>query len=216
MMPGSMAPSPVSVSPRPAPAGGRHLNAPIVGVVPSIDDKGYFMVGSDGGVFAFGDAQFEGSCPGIGGCSGPAVAVAPDASGRGYWLVTSTGRIYTFGDAPYFGAPGPQSSAITSMVRTPNGGGYWILDANGQVFNYGDAGPLGSVAANAPASLTRPRPSSPPPTGAATGWLRPQAPSTPSVTPPTTEACPAQHLNGAIIARRVSSRGLTQSPSMNL
>jgi hypothetical protein len=46
--------------------GGQHLNAPVVGVVPSIDDKGYFMVGSDGGVFAFGDALFEGSCPGIG------------------------------------------------------------------------------------------------------------------------------------------------------
>ncbi len=134
-----------------APAGaaaGRHLNAPMAGVVPSVDDKGYFMVGSDGGVFAFGDARFEGSCPGIGGCSGSAVAVAPDASGSGYWLVTSTGRIYTFGDAPYFGAPGPQSSAITSMVRTPDGGGYWILSANGQVFSYGDAAPLGSVSAN--------------------------------------------------------------------
>ncbi len=129
--------------------GSRHLSAPVVGVVPSIDDKGYFMVGSDGGVFAFGDAQFEGSCPGIGGCSGQAVAVAPDDSGRGYWVVTSTGRIYSFGDAPYFGAPGPQSSAITSMVRTPNGGGYWILDANGQVFDYGDAGAFGSLAANA-------------------------------------------------------------------
>jgi hypothetical protein len=129
-------------------AGDQHLNAPIVGVVPSIDYKGYFMVASDGGVFAFGDAQFEGSCPGIGGCSGPVVAVAPDASGRGYWLVTSTGHIYTFGDAPYFGAPGPQSSAITSLVRTPNGGGYWILDANGQVFNYGDAALLGSVTGN--------------------------------------------------------------------
>ena len=46
------------------------LNAPIVGMVPSNDDGGYFMVASDGGVFAFGDAKFEGSCPGIGGCSG--------------------------------------------------------------------------------------------------------------------------------------------------
>ena len=134
-----------------APAGttaGRHLNAVVVGVVPSLDDKGYFMVGSDGGVFAFGDAEFEGSCPGIGGCSGPAVAVAPDASGRGYWLITATGRLYTFGDAPYFGAPGPQSSAITSMVRTSDGGGYWVLDASGQVFSYGDAAPFGSLAAN--------------------------------------------------------------------
>ena len=82
------------------------LNAPIVGMVPSNDDRGYFMVASDGGVFAFGDAHFAGSCPGIGGCSGAAVAVMPDHSGDGYWVVTNTGSVYTFGDAPYFGAPG--------------------------------------------------------------------------------------------------------------
>jgi hypothetical protein len=139
-----------------APAGtpGRpHLNAPIAGVVPSVDDGGYFMVGSDGGVFAFGDAQFEGSCPGIGGCSGSAVAVTPDASGRGYWLVTAAGHIYSFGDAPYYGAPGPQSSPITSLVRTPDGGGYWILEANGKVFNYGNAASLGSIAAGTTGGL---------------------------------------------------------------
>ena len=56
------------------------LNAPIVGMVPSSDGGGYFMVASDGGVFAFGDARFEGSCPGIGGCRGAAVAVVPDAT----------------------------------------------------------------------------------------------------------------------------------------
>ncbi len=69
----------------------RSLNAPIVGMVPSSDGGGYFMVASDGGVFAFGDARFEGSCPGIGGCHGAAVAVVPDASGNGYWVVTSLG-----------------------------------------------------------------------------------------------------------------------------
>ena len=111
------------------------LNAPIVGMVPSIDDGGYFMVASDGGVFAFGDAHFAGSCPGIGGCSGSAVAVMPDASGNGYWLVTSTGSIYTFGDAPYFGAPG--HGTVTSAVATPDGKGYWILLSDGEVFGYG-------------------------------------------------------------------------------
>ena len=124
------------------------LNAPIVGMVPTASGGGYFMVASDGGVFSFGNARFEGSCPGIGGCAGKAVAVAPDATGNGYWVVTSTGNVYTFGDAPYFGAPGQQSSAITSMVRTPNGQGYWILDANGQVFPYGNAADLGSVPAD--------------------------------------------------------------------
>jgi hypothetical protein len=131
-----------------APAGSgasRELNAPIVGMVPSYDDGGYFMVGADGGVFAFGDAKFEGSCPGLaGGCSGAAVAVMPDASGRGYWLVTATGRVYTFGDAVYLGAPGGQASPVTSAVRTADGAGYWILLADGDVFSYGDAGKFGS------------------------------------------------------------------------
>jgi len=118
------------------------LNAPIVGMVPSIDDNGYFMVAADGGVFAFGDAHFAGSCPGIGGCAGSAVAVMPDASGGGYWLVTSTGNVYTFGDAAYFGAPG--HGTATSAVATPDGLGYWILLADGQVFAYGDAAGDGS------------------------------------------------------------------------
>ena len=125
------------------------LNAPIVGMVPSADGGGYFMVAADGGVFAFGDAKFEGSCPSIGGCSGAAVAVMPDASGDGYWLVTSTGRVYAFGDAASYGAPGPQTVPVTSAVRTTDGAGYWVLFANGVVDAYGDAkdfgGPIGSV-----------------------------------------------------------------------
>ncbi len=127
----------------PAGSGQAHsLNAPIVGMVPSVDDNGYFMVASDGGVFAFGDAHFAGSCPGIGGCAGAAVAVMPDSSGNGYWLVTATGNVYTFGDAAYFGAPG--HGTVTSAVATPDGKGYWILLSNGQVLNYGDAANLGS------------------------------------------------------------------------
>jgi hypothetical protein len=124
----------------------KELNAPVVGMVPSFDDGGYFMVGADGGVFAFGDAKFEGSCPGIGGCSGVAVAVMPDATGNGYWVVTATGHVYAFGDAPNFGAPGPQGSPVTSAVRTPDGGGYWILLADGAVDRYGDAADFGDAA----------------------------------------------------------------------
>ena len=132
------------------------LNAPIVAMVPSSDGGGYFMVASDGGVFAFGDARFAGSCPGIGGCSGAAVAVVPDASGNGYWLVTQTGNVYAFGDAPFYGAPGNQGSPVTSAVRTADGGGYWVLLADGAVYAYGDAvprgGPVGSVGGLDPAS----------------------------------------------------------------
>ena len=127
----------------PNPTGARELAAPIVGMVPSSTGHGYFMVGSDGGVFAFGDAKFAGSCPAIGGCSGAAVAVIPDHTGNGYWLVTATGHVYGFGDAGYLGAPGPQSSPVTSAVSTTDGNGYYILTANGSVFTYGDAVNLG-------------------------------------------------------------------------
>jgi hypothetical protein len=134
----------------PAASGLPHsLNAPIVGVVPSSHGGGYFMVASDGGVFAFGDARFAGSCPGVGGCAGAAVAVLPDTSGNGYWLITQTGNVYAFGDASYYGAPGNQGSPVTSAVRTPDGGGYYILLADGAVYAYGDAvahgGPVGSL-----------------------------------------------------------------------
>jgi hypothetical protein len=140
-----------------APAGSanpKRLNAPIVGMVPSADGGGYFMVASDGGVFAFGDAKFEGSCPGIGGCSGAAVAVMPDASGNGYWLVTATGNVYTFGDAVNYGAPGDIGNPTTAAVRTPDGLGYWILYANGSVFFYGDAAVAGSPLLDGVTSLT--------------------------------------------------------------
>jgi hypothetical protein len=130
----------------------KRLNAPVVGMVPSADGGGYFMVASDGGVFAFGAARFEGSCPGIGGCSGPAVAVMPDATGNGYWLVTATGHVYTFGDATYFGAPGPEGT-VTSAVRTPDGRGYWILFSNGHVAPFGDATNLGGLPAGATAGV---------------------------------------------------------------
>jgi hypothetical protein len=142
-----------------APAGSsspHRLNQPVVGLVPSADQKGYFMVAADGGVFTFGDAKFEGSCPGIGGCVGTAVAVMPDGTGKGYWIVTSSGQVYSFGDATYFGAPGPQGVPVTSAVRTANGGGYWILLANGTVDAYGNAarlgGPTGSAGGANPAT----------------------------------------------------------------
>jgi hypothetical protein len=130
------------------------LNAPIVGMVPSADGGGYFMVASDGGVFAFGDARFAGSCPGMGGCAGAAVAVMPDASGNGYWVVTATGNVYTFGDAPYLGAPG--HGTVTSAVAAPDGTGYWVLLRNGEVFGFGNSAyfgaPLGAFSGLNPAT----------------------------------------------------------------
>ncbi|HUC14632.1 MAG TPA: G1 family glutamic endopeptidase [Acidimicrobiales bacterium] len=129
---------------------GHHLSAPIVGIVPTPDGKGYLMVAKDGGVFAFGDAHFEGSCASIGGCNAPAVAVVPDATGGGYWLLLSNCDMVAFGNAPKIADRNCESSAVadqlvaTSAARTPDGRGYWVLLDNGTTFPEGDAKLLGS------------------------------------------------------------------------
>ena len=51
-----------------------NLNAPIVGMAPTPDGGGYWMVGSDGGVYASGDARFYGSTG----------QPAPEQAGRGH------------------------------------------------------------------------------------------------------------------------------------
>jgi len=37
------------------------LNRPVVGMAPTPDGKGYWLIASDGGIFSFGDATFYGS-----------------------------------------------------------------------------------------------------------------------------------------------------------
>jgi hypothetical protein len=123
------------------------LNGPIVGIVPSHDGRGYFLVAADGGVFTFGDAGFEGSCPGNGGCSSGVGAMMTDGTGNGYWLVTYGGDVYAFGDATDLGGPAaylPYATEVLSAVRSPSGNGYWILFTDGEIYAYGDAGYLGS------------------------------------------------------------------------
>ena len=142
----------LGIRPAGTPGNVRRLNAPVVGMVPSADGAGYFMVASDGGVFAFGDAKFEGSCPALGGCAGSAVAVMPDSTGNGYWLVTTAGHVYTFGDAVSYGQP-PPGGVVTSAVRTPDGNGYWILFSDGEVAPFGDAVYRGSLPAGATGSF---------------------------------------------------------------
>ena len=59
---------------------------------------GYWLVGSDGGIFTFGSAQFYGSTGSIR-LQRPVVGISPTANKGGYWLVASDGGIFAFGDA---------------------------------------------------------------------------------------------------------------------
>ncbi|MDA8027035.1 MAG: hypothetical protein M0T78_10950, partial [Actinomycetota bacterium] len=78
--------------------GAMKLNKPIVGMASTPDGKGYWLVASDGGIFTFGDATYQGSMPGAG-FTGNAISMAALPNG-GYFILTSDGHLYSFGGAP--------------------------------------------------------------------------------------------------------------------
>ena len=136
----------LGIAPEGSPTSGPRLASPIVGMVASSNDRGYLLVAADGGVFAFGDARFVGSCPGSGRCTGATTAIVPGPTGSGYWIVTALGRVFPFGDVSFYGQPGPQRSAAVGALRSPSGKGYWILLADGATLAYGDARQFGRAA----------------------------------------------------------------------
>jgi subtilisin family serine protease len=136
---GGTAPAPTGTTPDPAPA-------------PSPQGtqarKGYWLVGSDGGIFAFGDARFLGSTGAVR-LNKPIVGMAATPAGAGYWLVASDGGIFAFGDGGFFGSTGAVrlNRPIVGMAPTPSGRGYWLVASDGGIFAFGDAGFFGSTGA---------------------------------------------------------------------
>jgi hypothetical protein len=117
------------------------LARPIVGIAASRSRRGYWLVGSDGGVFTFGDAGFFGSLGGVK-LARPIVGIAASRTGRGYWLIASDGGVFTFGDAGFFGSLGGVKLArpIAGIAASRTGHGYWLIGSDGGVFTFGDAG----------------------------------------------------------------------------
>jgi hypothetical protein len=62
-------------------------------------------VARDGGIFAFGDARFDGSAGAIH-LNKPIVGMAASPGGGGYTMVASDGGIFTYGDAAFYGSTG--------------------------------------------------------------------------------------------------------------
>lgn len=77
----------------------------IIGMALTPDQRGYWIVGSDGSVYCFGDAGYYGS---LGGAAVPDGATitgfSPTPDGDGYWFVTSVGGLISYGDAAYLGS----------------------------------------------------------------------------------------------------------------
>ena len=152
---------------RHAARGGRRLGAllavsllagltSVVAAVPAaspasaLSTTGYWLVGSDGGIFWYGAGSnhFFGSTGNIP-LNQPIVGMAPTPSGRGYWMVASDGGIFAFGDARFFGSMGgkPLNQPIVAMAATRSGNGYWLVASDGGIFSFGDATFLGSMGA---------------------------------------------------------------------
>jgi Cu/Zn superoxide dismutase len=115
---------------------------------------GYWLVASDGGIFAYGDASFLGSTGGMK-LAKPVVGMAATPSGDGYWVVASDGGIFAYGDAPFLGSTGSLklNQPVVGLAPTPSGQGYWLAAADGGVFAFGDAvlrGSLGGQKLNSP------------------------------------------------------------------
>ena len=115
---------------------------------------GYWLVGTDGGIFAYGDASFLGSTGNIK-LARPVVGMAATPSGDGYWVVASDGGVFNYGDAPFAGSTGAikLNQPVVGLAPTPSGQGYWLVAADGGVFNFGDAmlyGSLGGTKLNSP------------------------------------------------------------------
>ncbi len=113
---------------------------------PAATPRGYYLVGSDGGIFAFGGAPFYGSTGSIH-LNQPIVGMAVTPDHRGYWFVAADGGIFAYGDAGFYGSTGgqPLPGAIVGMAATPDGRGYWLVGSDGSVYAFGDAGNFGSM-----------------------------------------------------------------------
>ncbi len=95
-------------------------------IVPSTGN-GYWLVASDGGVFAFGGASFFGAMGGQH-LNKPVVGGASTPDGQGYWLVASDGGVFAFGDATFVGSEGGAklNKPVVGMANDPKvATGWW-------------------------------------------------------------------------------------------
>lgn len=130
------------------------LNAPAVAICPTLDNKGYTIVGSDGGTFDYGTAQHYGSLANIH-LNAPIIDAVRTRTGNGLYMVGTDGGVFAFGDAHWFGSLGGMklNQPVVGMALTKSGNGYYLVAADGGVFCFGDAafhGSTGSMKLNQP------------------------------------------------------------------
>lgn len=123
------------------------LPARVISMASTPSGKGYWLLLSDGAVYAFGDARWYGDLRGGGWKGGPAAPGAPAESiasspdGKGYLVLSGDGSVYSFGDAAYHGSRGGlvNTGVPVGIAVDAKTGGYWIVTSKGVV--YGEHAP---------------------------------------------------------------------------
>jgi hypothetical protein len=106
--------------------------------------SGYWLAASDGGVFAFGTAQFYGSMAGKH-LNSPITGIVATADDRGYWLVAKDGGVFAFGDAGFSGSMGGKTLAAPIVgAASANSGGSGTTGPQGPTGPPGPQGPPGT------------------------------------------------------------------------
>ncbi len=118
----------------------------VVGMARTADDKGYWLINSNGRLAGCGDdtAAYGDPYP-LGGSAIAAIAAVP--SGTGYDMSGTAGDVTTFGNAQFYGSMGNihLNKPVVGMASTPDGKGYWLVAGDGGVFAFGDTGFYGSM-----------------------------------------------------------------------
>jgi len=114
------------------------LRSPVVQVLTTGSQRGYWEVTANGGVHAFGDAPFEGSMAGKA-ITAPIISVVTGPQANGYVLVGSDGNTYSFGGAPQVGKviphlASPLVGAVADLNPSVNGPAAYAVSAGGGVF----------------------------------------------------------------------------------
>ncbi len=112
---------------------------------------GYWMVASDGGVFAFGRAPFFGSTGAIA-LDAPVIEVVATADDDGYRLFAEDGGEFAFGAADFIGSVAERGVRFAAVAVRPQEDGHWFVTAGGQLQQTGLAPRLGAPVAGPPAA----------------------------------------------------------------
>ncbi len=119
-------------------------------LVPTRDGRGYWLVGCDGSVYAFGDAIPLAGARAAMQQHGGVVAAVASPSGAGIWLVARDGVIAALGDAPPRQLATSPSAPIVAAAAAPDANGLWATTDAGVVLRAGAAELYGDLGASPP------------------------------------------------------------------